>query len=552
MITVDDLRSVPLFEGIEGEEFARLIRRSADLHFQRGDYIAHEEDERVLFAVLAGDVEITKTFEGIERVIGQRKTGEIFGEMSIALGTSQPVNFRALDAVRVARIEAREFYAISAIHPDLAARVGSLARQRISWLEQLAATEPDPQAIVIGESYDKPCRDLRTFLDRNGVSFEWLTPGHPRIAERIGGFAHIRGRFPAVSLRCGSLLLQPERRELAERLGLTTKPTKSEYDAVIVGGGPAGLAAAVYGASEGLRTLMVECEAPGGQAGTSTRIENYLGFPTGVSGDELARRALAQAKRFGAEILVTRRVVELDPITRQLELDCNELVRARSVIIATGVSWRKIAIDGFERLTGKGVYYGAARSEASALQGLDVFLVGAGNSAGQAALFFAGYARSVTLLVRGPSLERSMSQYLITQLLAAANISTRFNAEVTDVHGEDRLESIDVTCGGILERHDAAALYIFIGADAETSWLPPQLERDEFGYILTGADVSADRDWPLDRSRYLLETSVPGVFAAGDVRSRSIKRVAAGVGEGSMAIAFVHKFLQNVEALTST
>jgi thioredoxin reductase (NADPH) len=297
---------------------------------------------------------------------------------------------------------------------------------------------------------------------------------------------------------------------------------------------------------------MVECEAPGGQAGTSTRIENYLGFPTGVSGDELARRALAQAKRFGAEILVTRRVVELDPITRQLELDCNELVRARSVIIATGVSWRKIAIDGFERLTGKGVYYGAARAEASALQGLDVFLVGAGNSAGQAALFFSGYARSVTLVVRGPSLERSMSQYLITQLLAAANISTRFNAEVTDVHGEDRLESIDVTCGGIVERHDAAALYIFIGADAETSWLPPQLERDEFGYILTGADVSADRDWPLDRSRYLLETSVPGVFAAGDVRSRSIKRVAAGVGEGSMAIAFVHKFLQNLEALTST
>jgi thioredoxin reductase (NADPH) len=552
MITVDDLRSVPLFEGIEGEEFARLIRRSADLHFQRGDYIAHEEDERMLFAVLAGDVEITKTFDGIERVIGQRKTGEIFGEMSIALGTSQPVNFRALDAVRVARIEAREFYAISAIHPDLAARVGSLARQRISWLEQLAATESDPQAVVIGESYDKPCRDLRTFLDRNGVSFEWLTPGHPRIAERISGFAQIRGRFPAVSLRCGSLLLQPERRELAERLGLTTKPTKSEYDAVIVGGGPAGLAAAVYGASEGLRTLMVECEAPGGQAGTSTRIENYLGFPTGVSGDELARRALAQAKRFGAEILVTRRVVELDPSTRQLELDCNELVRARSVIIATGVSWRKIAIDGFERLTGKGVYYGAARAEASALQGLDVFLVGAGNSAGQAALFFSGYARSVTLVVRGPSLERSMSQYLITQLLAAANISTRFNAEVTDVHGEDRLESIDVTCGGIVERHDAAALYIFIGADAETSWLPPQLERDEFGYILTGADVSADRDWPLDRSRYLLETSVPGVFAAGDVRSRSIKRVAAGVGEGSMAIAFVHKFLQNLEALTST
>jgi thioredoxin reductase (NADPH) len=543
MISPDEVRAIPLFAGIGDEAVQRLVRRSADLHFQDGDYVVHEGEAPVLFVLLAGEVEVTKLFDGAERTIGHRVPGEVIGEVPISLGTLYAANFRATGTARVMRIEAREFHAIAAVNPEVAARVGELARERISGLEELAAELPEAQAVVIGERYDKATRDLRTFLDRNGVSFEWLTPEDPETPKRVSGFAGIRGRYPAVQLQGGSLLLQPERRELASRLGLTTTPSQAEYDTVIIGGGPAGLAAAVYGASEGLRTLMVECEAPGGQAGTSSRIENYLGFPTGVSGDELARRALEQAKRFKAEILVTRSVHDIDAETLEVELDGNELVRAKSVIIATGVSWRKLAIDGVEELTGKGVYYGASRSEASSLQGLDIFLIGAGNSAGQAAVYFSGYARSVTLIVRGPNLERSMSYYLIAQLNVIENVTVRLNAEVTAVYGNDHLEAIDVTNEGKVERLDAAALYIFIGADAETSWLPPQIERDKLGFILTGDDVPADCDWPLERSRYFLETSMPGVFAAGDVRSRSIKRVAAGVGEGSMAIAFVHQFL---------
>lgn len=399
---------------------------------------------------------------------------------------------------------------------------------------------------IVGERYDAQGRALRDFLDRNGFSFEWVTPDDPSIESRIPGYERIEGRYPAVLLEGGSLLVKPERRELARRLGLTTNPSLAEYDAVIIGGGPAGLAAAVYGASEGLRTLMIERAAPGGQAGTSSRIENYLGFPNGVAGGELAGRALAQAKRFGVEILVTRSAIDIDPATRVTELDGGEVVRAKTIIVATGVSWRRIQLEGFERLTGRGIYYGASQREASTLAGLDVFLVGAGNSAGQAAMFFSNYARLVTLVVRGSSLEKSMSHYLIEQLASRSNIKVRLGSEVTAVHGSDHLEAIDVTESAISETEqvNAAALYIFIGADAETAWLPDSLGRDERGYLLTGDDVLKSGRWSGQRDPYLLETTVPGIFACGDVRYRSIKRVAAAVGEGSMAIALVHQFLQ--------
>jgi thioredoxin reductase (NADPH) len=320
---------------------------------------------------------------------------------------------------------------------------------------------------------------------------------------------------------------------------------------VIVGAGPAGLAAAVYGASEGLRTLAIEREAPGGQAGTSSRIENYLGFPSGVSGDELASRALRQARRLGAEILVTRSISRIDAATRQLHLDGGDVLRARTIILACGVAWRQLAIDGFDRLAGKGISYGAARSEAPNTHGLDVHIVGAGNSAGQAALFFSAHARSVTILCRSDRLEKSMSRYLIDQLATRPNIQAMFGAEITAVYGGQSLEAIDVrdSATDATTRIESGGLYIFIGADAQTAWLPPEIALDHNGYVLTGSDMRASGRWTLDRDPYLLETSVPGIFACGDVRFSPVKRVAAAVGEGSMAIAFVHQYLRDADRL---
>jgi thioredoxin reductase (NADPH) len=353
------------------------------------------------------------------------------------------------------------------------------------------------------------------------------------------------GELPVVRLADGQILTRPAVRELAVRLGLQTTAGAEVYDVAIIGGGPAGLAAAVYGASEGLRTIVIEREAPGGQAGTSARIENYLGFPNGVSGDELASRALQQARRLGAEILVTRTVARIDPATPAVALDGGDVVRARTLILATGVSWRRLAIDGLDTLIGKGVSYGAARGEVAATHGLDIHLVGAGNSAGQAALNCANHARRVTLIVRGDALEKTMSHYLIEKLQSAENLTVRLQTEVSAVHGDTHLTAVDIRdlASGVVERQDSGGLFIFIGADAETDWLPPEIARDERGYVLTGEDLRKAGRWSQRRDPYLLETSVPGVFACGDVRLSPVKRVAAAVGEGSMAIALVRQFL---------
>jgi thioredoxin reductase (NADPH) len=548
MVTSEEIADVPLFASLTAADRERLSRACADIRLAAGEYAVHEGEDRALFVVLEGRIDVVKLVDGIERVLGERVPGAIFGEVPIALGTSFPSGFRAAEPSRVMHVDVNQYYAIAAAVPDVALKVGALARERIGGLQGVAAEPPKPRAYLLGHRWDAACSDLRRFLDRNQITFEWITPDASDAVADWGGELPPDSDLPALRAG-GQTLVRPPLRAVAELLGLQTSASTAEYDAVIVGAGPAGLAAAVYGASEGLRTIVIEQEAPGGQAGSSSRIENYLGFPAGVSGDELSKRALQQARRLGAEILVTRTITGLEPSTRAVLLDGGDELRGRTIILATGVSWRHLAIPGIEPLVGKGIFYGAARSEAAGTHGLDVHIIGAGNSAGQAALFFANHAGSVTIICRGDALEKSMSQYLVEQVRRKSNIEIRLGAEVAGVHGDVKLEAIDISdrATGTQIRCPSGGLFIFIGADADTAWLPPDIALEGRGYVLTGADVAASGRWAHDRDPYLLETSVPGIFASGDVRFSPVKRVAAAVGDGSMAIAFVHQYLRSLQ-----
>jgi thioredoxin reductase (NADPH) len=545
MIVVEELSNVPILSGVPKDDLARVAQAAGDVRLAAGEYAVHEGDERSLFVVLSGHIEVTKLIEGIERIIGKRVPGQIFGEVPIVFGTPYQGSYRATEPTRLVHIAARDFHALAAANPDFLTQVATLASERIGGLRGIATARSKARAVMLGHRWDETVRELRSFLGRNQISHDWVTPDAADRATRWTGPEIADDELPALVCDDGTVLTRATCRDVAERLGLQTRPRVGEYDTVIVGGGPAGLAAAVYGASEGLRTLVIEREAPGGQAEISSRIENYLGFPTGVSGDELARRALQQATRLGAEIAVTRTALSIDPATMVVTLDGSERVRARTIILATGVAWRRLSTEGFDRLLGKGVFYGASRSEAAGTQGQDIHLIGAGNSAGQAALFFANHARSVTLVVRGNGLEKSMSHYLIEQLRSKSNIHVALNSEVKAVHGDKLLSAIDLAdrAAGTVQRVDCGGVFVFIGADAETGWLPEAIARDERGYIRTGDAVARSGQWNEARDPYLLETSVPGIFACGDVRSSLVKRVAAAVGEGSMAIAFVHQFL---------
>jgi thioredoxin reductase (NADPH) len=545
MLTIDDVAAISLFSALPAVDLERLARTSADLHLSSGEFAVHEGGEGALFVVLTGKIEVVKTFDGIERRLGWRVPGTIFGEVPLALGTPFPGGYRAVEPSRVMRVDVQQYYAIAAVSKDISQKVSALARERMGGLQSITAEPQKPRVTLIGHRWDTACGNLRRFLARNQISFNWLTPDAPELSTFWPGTRPPADDGPVVRLADGAVIERPEVRDLANRLGLQTRARAAEYDVAIVGGGPAGLAAAVYGASEGLRTIVVEREAPGGQAGTSSRIENYLGFPSGISGDELASRALQQARRLGAEILVTRSVARIDPTMRAVFLDGDDVIRARTFILATGVTWRRLAIDGFDRFIGKGVYYGAARSEANTTHGLDVYLVGAGNSAGQAALHFANHARKVTLVVRGESLEDSMSHYLIEQLRVKSNVAIQLRSEIHAVHGDTNLTAIDIRdkVSDEVRRHDCGGLFVFIGADAETEWLPADVARNARGYVLTGDDVKKAGRWSHSRDPYLLETSAPGIFACGDVRLSPVKRVASAVGEGSMAVAFVQQYL---------
>lgn len=399
---------------------------------------------------------------------------------------------------------------------------------------------------VIGHRFSKESHDLRDFLARNRVPARWLDverDGEARELLQVAGVA--ADRLPVALLEDGAVLERPTVLELAERLGVAGTPAADHYDVVIVGGGPAGLAAAVYGASEGLKTVMVEREAPGGQAGQSSRIENYLGFPAGLSGSDLARRATDQARRLGAELLTVQEAVALraEGSGRLVELTGGGVLSASCVIVASGVSYRQLDKPGFAEHTGAGIYYGAALTEARSCADQHVVVIGGANSAGQAAVYFSSYASRVTILVRGPSLEKSMSHYLIEQIAALPNVEVRTRSSALAAEGEQgRFHRLRVEGPDGVDTIDADACFVFIGASPRTNWLAGTVARDERGFILAGRDAQAS-GWPLAREPYVLETTVPGVFVAGDVRARSIKRVASAVGEGSMAISLIHEYL---------
>ena len=400
---------------------------------------------------------------------------------------------------------------------------------------------------VVGHRFSKDSHDLRDFLARNRVPARWLDVERDGEARELLQVAGVDSdRLPVALLEDGAVLERPTALELAERLGISHQPALEHYDLVIVGGGPAGLAAAVYGASEGLRTVMVEREAPGGQAGQSSRIENYLGFPAGLSGSDLARRATDQARRLGAELLTVQDAVALRPegAGRLLELSGGGVLSSNCVLIASGVSYRQLLAPGFAQYTGAGVYYGAAMTEARSCSNQSVVIIGGANSAGQAAVYFSGYAGHVTMLVRGSSLQRSMSHYLIEQISELPNVLVRTSTEAIAADGDgDRLRGLRVRDGNGEESElEADACFVFIGASPRTDWLDGVIARDQRGFILAGPDAQA-AGWPLKRDPYLLETTVPGVFVAGDVRARSIKRVASAVGEGSMAVSLIHQYL---------
>ncbi|WP_327342058.1 FAD-dependent oxidoreductase [Streptomyces europaeiscabiei] len=405
---------------------------------------------------------------------------------------------------------------------------------------------------VVGHRWSARSSGVREFLARNQVPYRWFSSDEPEGRRLLAAAGADAERLPLVVTPDGTPLVAPEDPELAERVGLATTPAQDFYDLVVIGGGPAGLGAAVYGASEGLRTLLVERSATGGQAGQSSRIENYLGFPDGVSGGQLTGRARRQAAKFGAEILTAREVsgLEVNGAARTIRFSDGSAVAAHSVILATGVSYRQLAAPGCADLTGCGVFYGSALTEAAGCQGHDVYIVGGANSAGQAAMYLSRGAKSVTLLVRGESLTASMSHYLIQQLAEAPNVFVRPGTVVEAAHGTNQLEQLTLKdlASGREELVDAQWLFVFIGAEPHTDWLEGTVLRDERGFIVAGPDMTSDggppAGWELDRPPYHLETNVPGVFVAGDARSQSAKRVASAVGEGAMAVMLVHRYLE--------
>jgi thioredoxin reductase (NADPH) len=544
---VDELKQFDLMSCLPEAQLERIAHGAADVRLQKGEWLIREGEQPSFFVMIDGSVEVLKDISGRDQVVKRYERGAFFGEVPLLLGTTAFVSCRAKEPSRLLRLDKLQFKEMVDSSPECSGLILKTMTDRLNYIQDRMMEIPVARVLVVGSQYDTDCRDIRSFLSVNRIPYEWVD--REREPERIPVCMSHSGDGPAVVIDREFCVGQPPTvRKVAEALGFRTQPKSDGYDVVVVGAGPAGLAAAVYGSSEGLKVLLIERATVGGQAGTSSRIENYLGFPGGISGDELSERALKQASQFGTEIVLTREVENIAPIEDGwcVELDEGQRISTRAVILATGVDWRRLEAEGTDRLMGRGVLYGAGRTESSTVVGKDIFIVGGGNSAGQAAMFFSNYAKSVTVLVRGAGLKMTMSQYLIEQIKSRRNIFIEPYTHVVSVGGESALETICTQTGEEPVRtRPAEALFVMIGADANTAWLPSELKRDEKGYIRTGRDLPQWKEH--ERKPYPLETNLHGIFCVGDVRHDSIKRVSSSVGEGSMAIAFVHQYLALAE-----
>jgi thioredoxin reductase (NADPH) len=547
MFTSEELQKANIFACLDEAERARLAKTVADVRLKPGEWFVREGEPACFFVVFEGRLRLVVDVHGkpTEFSAFDSNEGDFAGEVPLLLGTPFFASIRAETQCRIARLDKQQFHHLIRDSEEARELILRQMSKRLLMVQERTLSLEASRVFIFGRNKDADCHEIRAFLSANRIPFEWVD--RDLYAERVPAGASDDPDCPAVSVDGKLFPEPPTTRDVAEALQLQTVPKRDKYDVLIVGGGPAGMAAAVYGSSEGLTALIVERCACGGQAGTSSRIENYLGFPEGISGNDLTERGYKQATRFGAEVALTRSVEKLTAVADGYlcQLDEEERVVARAVVLANGVDWRRLQAKGEDRLIGRGIFYGAARHEATNVVGKKVFVVGGGNSAGQAAMFLSSYAAEVRILVRGEGLKQSMSQYLINQITSKANIAVSPYSQVDSAEGENYLERIEVR---VQEPHEpeklisyeAGALFVMIGADACTSWLPAELERDPRGYICTGRDLTT---WKLERQPFPLETSMPGVFCAGDARHNSIKRVSSGVGEGSMAIAFIHQYL---------
>lgn len=502
------------------------------------------ETDAAFYVVKEGQIEVGDSSQGKRQVLARHGPQEFTGDLALLSG--RPAVFTATaagDAV-VYEIAPESLRQLVSDHPELGNRILEAFLARREWVEDAGLGG----VTVLGSRYSRDTLRVRDFLSKNQAPFSWIDIEKNARVQRLFERFHVQAdETPIVTLRGQGIYKNPSNRQLGELLNITQPVDRTVYDLLIVGAGPAGLAAAVYGASEGLETAVLEANAPGGQASGSSKIENYMGFPTGLSGSELADRAVIQAQKFGATITAPVRAVGLTlrPGYHVVQLDDGEQAVARCVLIATGAAYRRLPAENCDTFEGRGVYYSATVVEAQLCIDQPVVVVGGGNSAGQAAVFLAERAKKVVLVYIEETLEEHMSSYLATRIHKTKNVEQRPQSEIVLVEGGEQIESV-VVCdnrSGEEERLPTSALFVFIGAEPHTGWLPEEIETDEAGFILTGPEVADSTHWPLSRPPFYLETSQPGIFAAGDVRAGSVKRVAAAVGEGSMAIHFVHQVL---------